>query len=195
MRGSISAAGQRAQNLNVQRRHLEQLHCTSTKRAGSQGMQSINIFTGAGASVNAHGIAHNPGQVGHGAVFPILLSNGDIKRCSGGNAELSPCARRLRLMGISRRGPDVVDNEMFSGRRTTGLQDLRAIREKRRRNPKSGCVRATFDVAFHVPAKPRFTPMRKRTRMPVVPLKMPRYVWPNGSSQFFEDGDTGRRLR
>lgn len=47
-------------------------------------MQSINIFTvGGSLSVNAHGIAHDPGPIGETVEsFRIMLANGEIKTAS-----------------------------------------------------------------------------------------------------------------
>jgi FAD/FMN-containing dehydrogenase len=47
-------------------------------------MQSINIFTVGGTlSVNAHGIAHNPGPIASTVrSFRIMLSNGEVKNAS-----------------------------------------------------------------------------------------------------------------
>jgi FAD/FMN-containing dehydrogenase len=81
-------------------------------------MQSINIFSVGGTlSVNAHGIAHDPGQIAPTVrSFHILLSNGEIKAAS--RAE-NPELFRLALGGYGLVGVildvdlDVVDNEMY----------------------------------------------------------------------------------
>jgi FAD/FMN-containing dehydrogenase len=81
-------------------------------------MQSINIPTVGGTlSVNAHGIAHDPGQVAPTVrSFRIMLSNGQIKTASPTeNSELF----RLALGGYGLFGVildadlDVVDNEVY----------------------------------------------------------------------------------
>ena len=81
-------------------------------------MQSINIFTVGGTlSVNAHGIAHNPGQIAPTVrSFRIMLSDGEIKTASPTqNSELF----RLALGGYGLFGVildvdlDVVDNEVY----------------------------------------------------------------------------------
>ncbi len=81
-------------------------------------MQSINIFTVGGTlSVNAHGIAHDPGQVASTVrSMHVLLSTGEIKKVSPTeNGELF----RLVLGGYGLFGVildaeiEVVDNEMY----------------------------------------------------------------------------------
>jgi FAD/FMN-containing dehydrogenase len=81
-------------------------------------MQSINIFTVGGAlSVNAHGIAHDPGQVAPTVrAIRIMLSNGEIKTASPTE---NPELFRLALGGYGLFGVildadlDVVDNEVY----------------------------------------------------------------------------------
>jgi FAD/FMN-containing dehydrogenase len=81
-------------------------------------MQSINIFTVGGAlSVNAHGIAHDPGQLAPTVrAIRVMLSDGEIKTASRTeNSELF----RLALGGYGLFGVildadlDVVDNEVY----------------------------------------------------------------------------------
>src|ERR1700730_9322004 len=81
-------------------------------------MQSINIFTVGGAlSVNAHGIAHDPGQLAPTVrAIRVMLSDGEIKTASPTeNSELF----RLALGGYGLFGVildadlDVVDNEVY----------------------------------------------------------------------------------
>lgn len=81
-------------------------------------MQSINIFTVGGTlSVNAHGIAHNPGQIAPTVKsMRIMLSNGEIKTASPlENPELF----KLALGGYGLFGVildaniEVVDNELY----------------------------------------------------------------------------------
>jgi FAD/FMN-containing dehydrogenase len=81
-------------------------------------MQSINIFSVGGTlSVNAHGIAHDPGQVAPTVrSFHILLSNGEIQTASPTE---NPELFRLALGGYGLMGVildvdlDVVNNEMY----------------------------------------------------------------------------------
>ncbi len=81
-------------------------------------MQSINIFTVGGTlSVNAHGIAHNPGQIASTVKsFRIMLSNGEIKTASPSeNPELFKSAiGGYGLFGvILDANIEVVDNELY----------------------------------------------------------------------------------
>lgn len=81
-------------------------------------MQSINIFTVGGTlSVNAHGIAHNPGPIAPTIKsFRIMLSNGEIKTASPSeNPELFKSALGgYGLFGvILNANIEVVDNEMY----------------------------------------------------------------------------------
>ncbi len=81
-------------------------------------MQSINIFTVGGTlSVNAHGIAHNPGPIAPTVKsFRIMLSNGEIKTASPSeNPELFKSALGgYGLFGvILDANIEVVDNEMY----------------------------------------------------------------------------------
>ncbi len=81
-------------------------------------MQSINIFTVGGTlSVNAHGIAHNPGPIAPTVrSFHIMLSSGEVKTAS---PTQNPDLFRLALGGYGLFGVildvdlDVVDNEMY----------------------------------------------------------------------------------
>ncbi len=81
-------------------------------------MQSINIFTVGGTlSVNAHGIAHNPGPIASTVKsFRIMLSNGEIKTASPSeNPELFKSALGgYGLFGvILDANIEVVDNEIY----------------------------------------------------------------------------------
>lgn len=81
-------------------------------------MQSINIFTVGGTlSVNAHGIAHNPGQVASTVKsFRIMTANGEIKTASPTqNAELFRHALGgYGLFGVILDAQlEVVPNEMY----------------------------------------------------------------------------------
>src|ERR1700733_1417453 len=81
-------------------------------------MQSINIFTVGGAlSVNAHGIAHDPGQLAPTVrSIRIMLSNGEIKTASPAE---NPDLFRLAIGGYGLFGVileadlDVVENEVY----------------------------------------------------------------------------------
>ena len=81
-------------------------------------MQSINIFTVGGTlSVNAHGIAHNPGPIAPTVKsFRIMLSSGEIKTASlSENPELFKSALGgYGLFGVILDADiEVVDNEMY----------------------------------------------------------------------------------
>jgi len=81
-------------------------------------MQSINIFTVGGTlSVNAHGIAHNPGPIAPTVKsFRIMLSNGEIKTASPSeNPELFKSALGgYGLFGVILDADiEVVENEMY----------------------------------------------------------------------------------
>lgn len=88
------------------------------QRLAVKAMQSINIFSVGGTlSVNAHGIAHDPGQIAPTVrSFRILLSDGEIKTAT---REENPELFRLALGGYGLMGVildvdlDVVDNEMY----------------------------------------------------------------------------------
>src|SRR5258706_10319178 len=124
-------------------------------------MQSINIFSiGGTLSVNAHGIAHDPGQVAPTVrAFHILLSSGEIKHCSPTeNSELF----RLALGGYGLMGVildvdlDVVDNEMYLWK--THYMDYKEFAGYFQKN-----VEADFPCLLRLfCGKRRFTPTRER---------------------------------
>ncbi|MBP9732249.1 MAG: FAD-binding oxidoreductase [Candidatus Magasanikbacteria bacterium] len=93
-------------------------HFLDTEGLSVKAMQSINIFTVGGTlSVNAHGIAHDPGQVASTIrSMRVMMSTGEIKKLSPTeNSELF----RLVLGGYGLFGIildaeiEVVDNEMY----------------------------------------------------------------------------------
>jgi len=149
-------------------------------------MQSINIFTVGGTlSVNAHGIAHNPGQVAPTVrSFRILLSNGDIKQCSPTeNAELFHHALGgYGLMGIILDVDlDVVDNEMYLWKtHYLDYKDFASYYEKNvEGNPNIGLAygRLSMSPSTFLAETAIHTYEKTHTDVPVVPLKLPRYVW------------------
>ena len=168
-------------------------------------MQSINIFTVGGTlSVNAHGIAHNPGQVAPTVrSFRILLSNGDIKRCSPAeNAELFHHALGgYGLMGIILDVDlDVVDNEMYLWKtHYLDYKDFASYYEKNvGGNPNIGLAygRLSMSPSTFLAETAIHTYEKTHTDVPVVPLKLPRYVWLDRFIiNFSKTGGTGRRFR
>jgi len=83
-----------------------------------QAMQSINIFTVGGTlSVNAHGIAHNPGQIAPTVKsMRVMLSNGEIQTASPTqNVELfKSVLGGYGLFGVILDVDlEIVDNEMY----------------------------------------------------------------------------------
>ncbi len=168
-------------------------------------MQSINIFTVGGTlSVNAHGIAHNPGQVAPTVrSFRILLSNGDIKQCSPTeNAELFHHALGgYGLMGIILDVDlDVVDNEMYLWKtHYLDYKDFASYYEKNvEGNPNIGLAygRLSMSPSTFLAETAIHTYEKTHTDVPVVPLKLPRYVWLDRFIiNFSKTGDTGRRFR
>ncbi len=106
--------------LNVQTgaRWLEVQEFLDKRGLSVKAMQSINIFTVGGTlSVNAHGIAHEPGQIAPTVrSFRIMLSNGEIKTASPiENPELFKSALGgYGLFGVILDvNLEVVDNEMY----------------------------------------------------------------------------------
>jgi FAD/FMN-containing dehydrogenase len=134
-------------------------------------MQSINIFTVGGTlSVNAHGIAHHPGQIAPTVRgFRILLSSGEIKHCSPTeNAELFHHALGgYGLMGIILDVDlDVADNEMYLWKthyldyrifRSITTKTSKAIQTSALRTGGSRCLPRRFL------RKPQSIRMRERT--------------------------------
>ncbi len=117
-------------------------------------MQSINIFTVGGAlSVNAHGIAHDPGQLAPTVrTIHIMLSNGEIKTASPTE---NPELFRLALGGYGLFGVildadlDVVDNEIYRwNSRYLDYKDFPSYYEKNiQGNPRFGLVYGRLSVS------------------------------------------------
>jgi FAD/FMN-containing dehydrogenase len=168
-------------------------------------MQSINIFSVGGTlSVNAHGIAHNPGQVAPTVrSFRILLSNGEIRNCSPTeNAELFHHALGgYGLMGIILDVDlDVVENEMYVWK--TRYMDYTEFATYFEKNVKDNlntglCYgRLSMSPSSFLKETAIHTYERTHTQVPVVPLKPPGYVWLDRFIiNFSKTGSTGRRFR
>jgi FAD/FMN-containing dehydrogenase len=168
-------------------------------------MQSINIFTVGGTlSVNAHGIAHHPGQVAPTVrSFRILESNGEIKNCSPAeNSELFRHALGgYGLMGIILDVDlDVVENEMYIWK--THYMDYKDFAAYYQRNvdgnPGIGLAygRLSMSPATFLSETAMHTYEKAHTEVPVVPLKLPGYVWLDRFIiNFSKTGDFGRRVR
>lgn len=168
-------------------------------------MQSINIFTVGGTlSVNAHGIAHNPGQVAPTVrAFRILLSNGEIKRCTATeNTELFHHALGgYGLMGIILDVDlDVVDNEMYVWKtHYLDYKDFAEYYEKNvEGNPNIGLAygRLSMSPSTFLKETAVHTYEKTHAEVPVVPLKPPSYVWLDRFViNFSKTGRMGRRVR
>jgi len=168
-------------------------------------MQSINIFTVGGTlSVNAHGIAHNPGQVAPTVrSFRILLSNGEIKNCNAAeNAELFHHALGgYGLMGIILDVDlDVVENEMYVWK--THYMDYRDFSEYYKNNidgnPSIGLAygRLSMSPSTFLQETAMHTYEKTHAEVPLVPLKLAGYVWLDRFIiNFSKTGDFGRRVR
>lgn len=168
-------------------------------------MQSINIFTVGGTlSVNAHGIAHHPGQIAPTVrAFRILLSNGKIMHCSPTeNVELFRHALGgYGLMGVILDVDlDVVDNEMYVWK--THYLDYREFKSyyenKVEGNPNIGLAygRLSMSPATFLRETAIHTYEKTHTELPLVPLKPPGHVWLDRFViNFSKTGDFGRRVR
>jgi FAD/FMN-containing dehydrogenase len=168
-------------------------------------MQSINIFSVGGTlSVNAHGIAHDPGQIAPTVrSFHILMSSGEIKNCSPTeNAEIFCHALGgYGLMGIILDVDlDVVDNEMYVWK--TKYMDYKDFadyyKENVNGNPKFGLTygRLSMSPSSFLKETAIHTYERTNEKVQVVPLKMPGYVWLDRFvMNFSKTGDFGRRFR
>jgi FAD/FMN-containing dehydrogenase len=100
-------------------------------------MQSINIFTVGGTlSVNAHGIAHDPGQIAPTVKsLKIMLSNGEVQTASPTeNAELfKSVLGGYGLFGVILEAElEVVDNEMYEW--TRDFMDYKEFPEYYKKN-------------------------------------------------------------
>jgi FAD/FMN-containing dehydrogenase len=168
-------------------------------------MQSINIFTVGGTlSVNAHGIAHNPGQVAPTVrSFRILLSDGEIKNCSPAeNSELFHHALGgYGLMGVILDVDlDVVENEMYVWKtHYLDYKDFASYYQKNvDGNPGIGLAygRLSMSPSTFLSETAIHTYEKTHTEVPVVPLKLPGYVWLDRFIiNFSKTGDFGRRVR
>jgi FAD/FMN-containing dehydrogenase len=168
-------------------------------------MQSINIFTVGGTlSVNAHGIAHDPGQVAPTVrSFRILLSSGEIKNCSAAeNAELfHHTLGGYGLMGIILDVElDVVENEMYVWK--THYMDYQDFAGYYKRNVDGNPVfglaygRLSMSPSTFLKEAAIHTYEKTHTAVPLVPLKPPGYVWLDRFIiNFSKTGDFGRRVR
>jgi len=168
-------------------------------------MQSINIFTVGGTlSVNAHGIAHDPGQVAPTVrSFRILLSSGEIKNCGATeNAELFHNALGgYGLMGIILDVDlDVVENEMYVWK--THYMDYQDFADYYKKNVDGNPVfglaygRLSMSPSTFLKETAIHTYEKTHTAVPLVPLKPPGYVWLDRFIiNFSKTGDFGRRVR
>lgn len=168
-------------------------------------MQSINIFTVGGTlSVNAHGIAHHPGQVAPTVRgFRILLSSGEIKHCSPTENEdlFRHALGGYGLMGIILDVDlNVVENEMYLWK--TDYMDYRDFAQyydkNVENNPNIGLTygRLSMSPSTFLREAAIHTYERTHTEVPVAPLKLPAYVWLDRFViNFSKTGDMGRRFR
>jgi FAD/FMN-containing dehydrogenase len=168
-------------------------------------MQSINIFTVGGTlSVNAHGIAHNPGPIASTVRgFRIMLSSGEIKKASPAeNPELFRCALGgYGLLGVILDVDlDVVDNEMYAWK--TNHLDYKDFADYYQKNvegnPKIGLAygRLSMSPSTYLTESALHTYERIPESVPVQPLKPAHFVWLDRFViNFSKTGGMGRRLR
>ena len=168
-------------------------------------MQSINIFSiGGTLSVNAHGIAHDPGQVAPTVrAFNLLLSSGEIKHCSPTeNTDLFHLALGgYGLMGVILDVDlDVVDNEMYVWK--THYMDYTDFADYFKQNvdgnPRIGLAygRLSMSPSTFLRETAIHTYEKADAPVPLVPLKPPGYVWLNRFvMNFSKTGAAGRRFR
>ena len=168
-------------------------------------MQSINIFTVGGTlSVNAHGIAHNPGPIASTVrSLRIMLSSGEVKTAS---ATENPELFRSALGGYGLLGVildvdlDVVDNEMYAWK--TYYLDYKDFADYYTKNvegnPKIGLAygRLSMSPSTYLSETAIHTYQRISEKVPVTPLKLPGYVWLDRFViNFSKTGGFGRRVR
>jgi FAD/FMN-containing dehydrogenase len=169
-------------------------------------MQSINIFTVGGTlSVNAHGIAHNPGPIAATVrSLRIMLSNGEIKTASPAeNRELFRCALGgYGLMGVILDVDlDVVENEVYAWKtRYLNYKDFPAYYLTRvEGNPNIGLAygRLSMSPSTYLSETAIHTYEKIPEQVPVQPLRastnfdwLARFV-----INFSKTGGLGRRLR
>jgi FAD/FMN-containing dehydrogenase len=168
-------------------------------------MQSINIFTVGGTlSVNAHGIAHNPGPIASTVrSLRIMLSDGEIKNASPTeNAELFRNALGgYGLMGVILDVDlDVVDNEMYVWK--THYLDYRDFPDYYLKNvegnPNIGLTygRLSMSPSSYLRETAIHTYEKIPHGVPVQPLQPARFVWLDRFIiNFSKTGGLGRRLR
>jgi FAD/FMN-containing dehydrogenase len=168
-------------------------------------MQSINIFTVGGTlSVNAHGIAHNPGQVAPTVrSFRILLSSGEVRNCSPreNSVLFHHALGGYGLMGILLDVDlDVVANEMYVWK--TNYMDYKAFTAYYQNNVEGhsniglAYGRLSMSPSTFLSEAAMHTYEKTNTDVPVVPLKPPGYVWLDRFIiNFSKTGDFGRRFR
>jgi FAD/FMN-containing dehydrogenase len=168
-------------------------------------MQSINIFTVGGTlSVNAHGIAHNPGPIASTVrSFNIMMADGEIKHASPTE---NPDLFRHALGGYGLMGVildvdlDVVDDEMYEWK--TKYLDFKDFAEYYRThvegNPQIGLAygRLSMSPSTYLSESALHTYERIPENVPVQPLRPPRFVWLDRFViNFSKTGGFGRRLR
>jgi FAD/FMN-containing dehydrogenase len=168
-------------------------------------MQSINIFTVGGTlSVNAHGVAHNPGPIASTVrSLRIMLSDGEIKTASPTeNPELFRCALGgYGLMGVILDVDlDVVENEMYLWK--THYLDYRDFADYYAKNvegnPDVGLAygRLSMSPSTYLSETAIHTYERIPETVPVQPLKPARFIWLDRFvMNFSKTGGFGRRLR
>ncbi|HLY99605.1 MAG TPA: FAD-binding oxidoreductase [Candidatus Angelobacter sp.] len=170
-----------------------------------QAMQSINIFTVGGTlSVNAHGIAHDPGPVaGTVKSFRIMLSTGEIKVAS---PDENPELFRLAMGGYGLFGVlldvrlQLVSNEMYElNTQYLDYRDFPAYyREHISGNRNVGLIYGRLSVSpsgfLRETAVHTYTKTEYAGELP--PLRMPRHVWLDRLViNFSKTGATGRTVR
>lgn len=168
-------------------------------------MQSINIFTVGGTlSVNAHGVAHNPGQIAPTVKsFRIMLSNGEIKNASPvENSELF----RMALGGYGLVGVildvdlDLVKNEIY--RPKIAYIDYKAFPDYFKKNildnDQIGLIygRLSVSPASYLTETAVHFYTRTKFEGDLPPLKPEKHAWLYRLIiNFSKTGDFGRRVR
>jgi FAD/FMN-containing dehydrogenase len=168
-------------------------------------MQSINIFTVGGTlSVNAHGVAHNPGPIASTVRrFHIMLANGEIRTAS---ATENPELFRSALGGYGLMGVildvdlDVVDNEMYVWK--TNYMDYKDFATYYQKNVEGNAEiglaygRLSMSPSTYLAETALHTYERIPESVPVQPLKPPGFVWLDRFViNFSKTGGFGRRVR
>src|SRR6266702_3749325 len=165
-------------------------------------MQSINIFSVGGTlSVNAHGIAHDPGQIAPTVrSIRVMLSSGEIKTAS---PRENPELFRLALGGYGLFGVildtdlDVVDNEVYIWK--THYLDYKDFPEYFRKNvqgqPRFGLMFARISISPSSYLTETAVHTYERTAFPgsTPPLKPVGHDWfPRFIINFSKTGSLGR---